>query len=100
MLWPRGVGVSAAPRIDGKNWGDGFDIPVVAPANAGVGAVYTYETGAPFSCKMSGAMTGGQFGRTLAEAADVDKDRTSDFLVGQPEAGVGGGMLFERPVLR
>jgi hypothetical protein len=56
-----------------------------------------------------GTVEKGDFGFRLAEAGDVDKNRTNDVLIGQPETDLPGaypnpnpgpGTAFLRAVLR
>ena len=56
----------------------------------------------PFSCRLEGTVDEGNLGFSLAEAGDVDKNRTNDILIGQPSPSMASapGTAYLRAVLR
>jgi hypothetical protein len=84
------------------------DLLVGAPGHGPgrAGAVYLFEGQATASCKLAGSTDGGEFGRSLAEAGDVEPNRWTDVVVGAPApgrvaaTGEGAGEVFLLQVLR
>ena len=75
--------------------------PDYGPTNQGI--VYVFETTVGPSCvDLIGTVDQGQLGWALAEAGDVDKNRTNDVLIGQPSPAMASapGTTFLRAVLR
>ena len=82
--------------------GDGYgDVVIGAPSTASnAGAAYVFlgrSGGLGTSASTIAAPAGGAFGTSVAGAGDLDVDGFADLIVGAPNAGTNGGMVYVYP---